>query len=207
MISIGITLDDVIRAKTAQIGKIYKKYINPELKTDELDLSTNNYQKIFGFETKSEYNKFLYEDYPFEIFGEAGVTSPSLDKKLNLWHLALNNHEEIDDELELVLINPMEYNASIGCTHFFLSKIATRVRETYFPSNMQNIWDRCDILITAEPRLISKVPDNKICVKITTDYNRDVEHDETLTFDNLIDFISDSYNLLTVVKKYNKTNG
>jgi hypothetical protein len=207
MIRIGITLDDVIRAKTAQIGKIYKKYINPELKTDELDLSTNNYQKIFGFETKSEYNKFLYEDYPFEIFGEAGVTSPSLDKKLNLWHLALNNHEEIDDELELVLINPMEYNASIGCTHFFLSKIATRVRETYFPSNMQNIWDRCDILITAEPRLISKVPDNKICVKITTDYNRDVEHDETLTFDNLIDFISDNYNLLTVVKKYNKTNG
>ena len=207
MIRIGITLDDVIRAKTAQIGKIYKKYINPELNTDELDLSTNNYQKIFGFETKSEYNKFLYEDYPFEIFGEAGVTSPSLDKKLNLWHLALNNHEEIDDELELVLINPMEYNASIGCTHFFLSKIATRVRETYFPSNMQNIWDRCDILITAEPRLISKVPDNKICVKITTDYNRDVEHDETLTFDSLIDFISDNYNLLTVVKKYNKTNG
>lgn len=206
MIRIGITLDDVIRAKTAQIGKIYKKYINKNLNVESLDLSTIDYSKVFNFKSKTDYNKFLYEDYAFEIFAEAGMMTPSLDKKLNLWHLSLNDNEEIDEEIELILMNPMEFNASIGYTHFFLSKIATKVRETYFPAQTNNIWDKCDILITADPRLINDVPSNKVCVKINNEYNKCLVNNDGLSFDSLEEFINDKDNLLTVVKKYFKKN-
>ena len=39
----------------------------------------------------------------FEIFGEASVMTPSLDKKLNLWHLSLNNDDKIEEEIDYVL--------------------------------------------------------------------------------------------------------
>ena len=73
-------------------------------------------------------------------------------KKLNLWHIDLNSDEELE-EVELMLYNPFEFNASIGFTHFFLSKIATRIRETFFPTVSTDIFDKCDVLIT-EPKLL-----------------------------------------------------
>ena len=44
---ICLTLDDVLRNKTVQLGKIYKKYINPDIDLESLDFSTNNYEDIF----------------------------------------------------------------------------------------------------------------------------------------------------------------
>ena len=168
MLTIGITLDDVLRAKTAQIGKIYKKYIDSNINLEKLDFSTDNYTKIFNFKSKTDFIKFLYEDYVFEIFGEAGMVEKTLDKELNLWHIALNDDDEIDEEVKLILTNSREFNASIGYTYFFLSKMGTRIREVYLPEDYMTIWDKCDVLITADKKLLSKKPDNKISVKIDT---------------------------------------
>ena len=52
---ICFTLDDVIRAKTVQIGKIYKRNINGDIDLDALDFSTNDYQEIFSFKTKADW--------------------------------------------------------------------------------------------------------------------------------------------------------
>lgn len=186
---IAITLDDVIRNKTKQILKIYKKYINPDFDTDAVVLSTNSFQQILNFGSKQEYQKFLYEDYVFEIFGEADPVEKMLDKKLNLWLLSLAE-EEVDEPVEVILTNPFEFNASIGFTHFFLSKIATRIRETYFPLDSSTIWDRCDVLITAEPKLIKEKPDGKVVIKIETDYNKDLDAD--YTYKSLSDLIDDN---------------
>ena len=65
---ICITLDDVLRAKTLQVGKVYKKYIDPDIDLEALDLSTNDYSSIFGFKDTHEWRKFLYDDSGFEIF-------------------------------------------------------------------------------------------------------------------------------------------
>lgn len=204
MIKIGITLDDVIRAKTRQFGNVYKKNVDPECNIEELNFTSNDLMRIFNFNSKKEFEKFLYEDYVFEIFGESSTATPSLDKKLNLWHLALNSHDDIEDELEIVLISPMEFNSSIGCTYFFLSKIASRVREVHFPKNTEDAWDVCDILITADPKLLDGVRDDKVCIKIKTDYNKTNGEKVFLSFDSLEEFLSDNNNLLNVVKKYNE---
>ena len=183
---IAFTLDDVLRDKTKQILKIYKKYVDPSFDTEAVDLTTNNFQEILGFETKQDYQQFLYEDYVFEIFAEAEAVEKMLDKKFNLWLLSL---AEEDEPVDVILTNPFEFNASIGFTHFFLSKMATRVRETYFPLDSSTIWDCCDVLVTAEPKLIKEKPEGKKVVKIETPYNKDLEAD--LTYQSLSELIED----------------
>ena len=185
---IAFSLDDVIRNKTKQILKIYNKYVDPDFDTEAVELTTNNYQDILGFESKQEYQKFLYDDYVFEIFAEADPVEKMLDKKLNLWLLSLAD-EEVDEPIDVILTNPFEFNASIGFTHFFLSKIATRIRETFFPLDSSTIWDRCDVLVTAEPKLIKEKPEGKIVIKIETDYNKDLDAD--YTYKSLSDMLED----------------
>lgn len=199
MIKIGITLDDVIRAKTDKFFEIYKKYVNEDFDYDSLSLTTNNLYELTKFSGKKEYNKFLYEDYTFEIFGEADMVDPLLDKKLNLWHISLNDNENIDEEMELILTNPMEYNASIGYSYFFLSRMATRIREVYFPLDSDTTWDKCDILITADPKLLRSIPNNKVAIKINKPYNEEINGENILSFDSLADFISDNGNLENAV--------
>lgn len=196
---ICFTLDDVLRAKTVQIGKIYKKFINPDIELDEIEFEDNNYEKIFNFEDKRAWMKFLYTDYAFEIFGEAPVTKKSIDKEFNLWHMNLPDFEEIED-IEIMFANPFEFNASIGFTNFFLSKIATRVREYFFPADSSEIWDRCDVLVTADPKLIREKPNDKICVKIEMPYNEDLEAD--YSYENLSEALNDNAFLKKIAEEH-----
>ena len=111
---ICITLDDVIRAKTRQFGKMLEK---AKLKTQEeienVELTTNNLCEVFGMQ-RNDYNKFLYEDYPFEVFAEAPVMEKMLDKKLNLWTLSMQNDEQFEEGVDFIIANPFEFNTSIG---------------------------------------------------------------------------------------------
>lgn len=183
---ICITLDDVLRAKTRQIGEIYKKFINNEIDLENLEITTDELWRVLGFNNKAEYNDFLYKDYTFDIFAESPVTEKMLDKNLNLWHIKLSNEYE---NTELMLANTDEFNASIGFTYFFLSQIATRVREVYFPTNSVDIWDKCDVLITANPKLLNSKPEGKISIKIANSYNKDCDAD--YSYDFLSEFIND----------------
>ena len=187
---ICITLDDVLRAKTYQFGKVYKKYIDPTLQLETLDMSSGDLCSIFKFKNKKAFDKFLYEDYVFEIFGEAGTAEKGIDKTLILWQLALSENDDLEEPVELLLANPMEFNASIGYSYFFISKIATRIREVHFPSDSQQIWDLCDVLITAEPKLLENKPDGKKAIKIETEYNTKCPAD--YTYNKLSSFLKDN---------------
>lgn len=189
---ICITLDDVIRAKTKTFGKVYKKYYDKDIDLSTIDLDTNDMCKAFGFKDRKEYNKFVYEDYPFELFAEATVTERMVDKQFNLWHIAMA--DKYGDDVEIVLANPYEFNTSIGYTCFFLSQIATRVREFYFPKNSSDIWDKCDVLVTADPKLLQEKPEGKTAVKITMPYNEDIKSD--YEFDGFGDFLKEGENII-----------
>lgn len=187
---ICITLDDVIRKKTYQIGKVYKKYIDNNVNLKTLDFTTNDYCKIFNFNTKKEYNKFLYEDYVFQIFAEAETCESQLGVKLNEWLLKINDIDEDEEEpIEVMLSNINEFNISISYTYFFLSKIGTRIRKVYFPKDKKEIWDYCDVLITANPELLDNKPENKKTIKINTDYNQNCKSD--YEYDLLSEFLKD----------------
>ena len=186
---ICFTLDDVIRAKTRQFGKILAKSRGQdESELENIEITTNNLCQVFGFESVQEYQEFLYKDYPFEVFAEAPVMERMLDKRFNLWTLDIENKEGCED-IEFMLANPFEFNASIGYTCFFLSQIATRIREFYFPKNSSDIWNKCDVLVTADPKLLAEKPEGKKSVKIEAPYNKDSEAD--LTYESLAKLIED----------------
>lgn len=202
---ITFTLDDVIRAKTVQFGKIYKKYINPNLDLSSIDLSSGNLMESFNFKTKKEFDKFLYEDYAFEIFGEASACDKQLDKKLNLWLLNAQDDELANDlGIEFALSNPFEFNNSIGFTYFFLSKIATRIREAFFPLDSIEILKKSDIIITANNELLELAKENNCTsVKIETDYNKECVSD--LTYGSLIELLEDEV-FFEKIKEVNNNN-
>lgn len=189
MTKICFTLDDVIRAKTKKVGEMYKKNQDPSINLEQLDVFTDELSKVFPFPTRDGYKKFVYTDYAFEIFGEGGVTSPLLDKNLNLWLIKIHNDEDLAEKFDFMLASPYEFNLTIGFTYFYLSTIATRIREMYLPEHALDIWDRCDVLVTASPELIKNKPEGKVVVKIETPYNKDLDAD--YTYENLQALLDD----------------
>lgn len=185
---ICFTLDDVIRNRTYQTCKVYQTKIDPSLKLDELDMTNGDLSQVLGFSDYNDYEKFIYEDYVFDIFGKAPVTTTGVDKELNLWHIALQDYEGLGEEVQVSLANPLEYNSSICFTYFFLSKIATRIREVFFPVDSLEIWDKCDVLVTADPYLIDHKPLGKTCVKIAMPYNAESKAD--YTYDSLAEALN-----------------
>lgn len=195
---ICFTLDDVLRKKTYQMCQVYKKKVNADINLESLRLDEKDMMKELNFTDKNKYNKFLYEDYPYEIFGEAPIAYKLLAPDFNMWLLGLTNLD-IEEPVGVMIANPFEFNLSIGWTCFFLSKLASRVREYYFPTDSITIWDRCDMLITAEPRLIKERPDGKICVKIEMPYNKDLEAD--YTYASVKDFLNDKEKFYELIEE------
>lgn len=185
---ICITLDDVLRAKTKQICKMYQKYFNPEINLDNLDLSDlSKLWKELGFDSEEEYKEFLYTDYTFEISAECSVTEKMIDKKLNIWHI---DFCDMDTENELILANPYEFNSTIPFTYFFLSKLATRARKIILPLNSTDIWNECDVLVTADAKLLNEKPDGKKSVKIKMPYNKECHSD--IEYETLAELLDDN---------------
>ena len=181
---ICFTLDDVIRAKTKQVAMVYQKYVNNDIELDQLDFTKNDMCETLGIENEDDYRKFLYEDYGFQVFSEAPVTTKALDRNFNLWLLDL---EDMEDIPEVSIASTYEYNQSIGFTCFFLSRIANKVREIYFPKSNNELWDKGDVVVTADPNALMVKPDGKVSVKINTDYNKDCPSD--LSYDSLQDLL------------------
>lgn len=193
--TIAIDINDVIRDYTRQFIKYYQKVIDPSFKIEYDEVDDFDFMNVFPFLDKNgepdivEYYKFKYDDCAFELFGRSNVMERTLPTDFNLWtQNTLKNFTE-DKIPNVILVSPFEMNLSIQSTLSFLSRIGVRVREYYFPTDSQTIWDRCDILITANPNLIKNKPENKVAVKINAPYNKEAEAD--YTFDGLCDVMND----------------
>lgn len=192
---IGINIDGVLRDKLSQFDKMYrKKYIKnesivkmdeyfryvPEENDDSENMRIQNIteEKIkypvdtfdllnhYQFDSKDEYYNFLNQDYVFEIYGSAPPVSKGMDKANKLQKIG-----EINDKYEIVLFSH-EKDQAIQATYHFLAKSACRIKKIIFESDMNRIWDYCDLILTDNPEFIESKPENKISVKIKADYNK-----------------------------------
>lgn len=195
---IGIDLNDVVRAHTAQFASYYKKNVDRTFDIEDVDVWTNDLMQVFPFDTKQEYLEFLYNDFAFEIHASAQLMGKNLGSRMIDWTKELEDYDEIP---ELCLISTGEYDKTIGATYFFLSKLATKIREVHLLLKEDNIWDYCDVLVTANPNALVLKPDNKISIKIDTSYNLEASAD--YTYDTFIDFMNDKE---IIEKITNKTN-
>lgn len=183
---IAIDLNDVIRDYSRNFVKYFKKGINHSFNEDEVEFYTNDMQILLPFTSYEQYRRFVYEDYPFELYGKCAAVDKNLPRDLNEWI----EFDLLDNDIEVMFVSPMECDLTIQSTFSFLAKIGSRVREVYFPIDSATVWDKCDILITANPRFFYSKKEGKQIVKINKEYNKDFESD--FSYDSLLDIIKDN---------------
>ena len=197
---IAIDINDVLRDYTRQFANMYKKVIDNSFDVSYEEIDDFNFINIFPFYDESGnidmmlFNKFKYEDCAFEIYGRAEAMDRMLPADFNLWtQNAMRNFD--DDKIpEIVLFSPFEMNLSIQSTLSFLARFGIRVREILFPIDSVKMWDKCDIMITANPNLLKAKPENKISFKVKAPYNNESKGD--YEFDSMLDIIHDEKNTI-----------
>jgi hypothetical protein len=129
------------------------------------------------------YNRFMYEDYLFEIHGAAPKMYTNMDLDVNNF---LQKYEETVD----FVVMSVENRFSIPPTLFFLSKISSRFKDYKFLDNSLDMWKHVDVLITTDPLIMGLgVPWGKKLIKLKRPYNenQNVGSLEVLQIADLID--------------------
>ena len=186
--TLAIDINDVIRDNIWQFNHVYEKYIG-ESGVNYEDVTSFNMLEVYPFNSEKELYEFKYEQYPYELFGRAECCDKHLPYILNDWlEKTLKN---LDEECvpHVIFFSPFEMGLTIQSTLAFLSGKSLRPREVYFPINSITIYDRADIVITAQPSLIENCPEDKHVIKINKPYN--VECKTLHSFDSMIDVIKD----------------
>ena len=187
---IGIELNNIVRDLNKQIIKYYKKDINQSFDDKNVNYNVTNIIDSIDFKSKKAKFEYMYVDYPYEIFGCAPTTHRNLAVTINNWLVSLGNKE--DEKYDVKLFSLKEEALSIQSTYYFLSKIGCRVREMFFPKDGVEMWNKCDVIITLNERIIDNKPEGKVVVLINKDDNKNLQEKVDLHYDSLFDLLSDT---------------
>lgn len=182
---IAIELNNVIRDINTQMLDYYVKDFDKSFNKNSVDKNTYEFIEQIPFENKTIRDKFLYEDYVYEVFGCAGTYGMHLPNSINNWHIDnKSNHE-------FLVFSLGESGLSIQSSYFFLSKIGCKIREVFFPKKYKDLWDKCDVIITANQNIARNKPNDKYVVLIKTNDNKKYRYKADLVYDSLNDIILD----------------
>lgn len=187
--TIGIELNHVVRNINGQMLKYYAKDIDPSIDIEEINDKEDVLEKYLKFPSKHDKNEFIYIDYPYEIFGCAKTMEKNLPTSITNW---LSDISDIEDkEIKIIFYSLGEEALTIQSSYFFLSRIGTRVREVIFPTDLNEVWDKCDTVITANKSMVESKPQGKKVVLIKRPFNEGCETSSDLVYESLTDIIND----------------
>ena len=194
MKTIAIELNHVIRNINKQIAKYYFRDYNSSLTEDEYEkidsVKENVLDKYIDFGNKCDLMQFLYEDYPYEIFGCANPIDKDLPGNINTWLYNISNYEK--EDIRVIYFSLYEDALTIQSTYFFLSKIGTRVRNVILPKNIEEVYKVADAIITSNKNILLKSPKKIKRVLINNNGTKSKDATKTmLNYDSLNDIIRD----------------
>lgn len=179
---IALDIDGVLRDTYTKIEQIYQKYFIDELELVDDDFhyeiikpyNTSEYSNHFKFKTDEEYLSFMYEEFAMEIFGHSPSTEMSTFYDLN--ELIV----KYKDTVKFSLVSK-QIGKTKPATLFFISKFGCEIEKIIFYNQLtkNDLWNEFDVLITANPDLLSQI-DNKTLIKYETSYNLTIETDCTI---------------------------
>ena len=115
------------------------------------------------------YNRFVNQDFLFEIFGAAPMMYRNMDVQVNKFL------EQYQKSAEFTVLS-VENKFTIPPTMFFLSKISMRFRNYKFVDYATDMWKHVDVLITTDPAILyNKIPWRKKLIKIIRPYNENIK--------------------------------
>jgi len=184
-LKIGIDINNVVRDTLKRIEQIYEKwYIENPFFSEELDdfeykiispVTTLDLKSHLAFKNDEHLYDFLYTEHTMEIFGHAGSVEYSTFHDLNDFYL------EMRDNHEIILVSD-EMGKSKPATLFFISKFGCLVENISFYSEQTKnlLWNKVDVLLTANPDLLLNKPQTKTLIKFVTSYNNEVSCEYTI---------------------------
>ena len=131
---------------------------------------------------KQMLHKFIYDDYPFQIFTQAQEYEGATEM-----FNRIQGYGKQSGLFETVLLCTAQKQA-IPATFNFLGKYHSRARSVVFVEREEDKWDHCDVLIDAHPRALQGVTDDKFVIRIARDWNQydNIEY----TWDSLKEVLS-----------------
>lgn len=196
---IAIDVNDVLRDFTRQFAKYYRIGYDHTFELEADDIWTNDVRALFPFKSDKAFDMFAYENYAYDIYGACPPCTKKLPALFNNWFETVVPNIDSEEPIEFIVVSPMEFNLSIPSTYFFLAKFGIRIREIYFPTDSTEVWDKCDVLITANPQFLNNKPEGKVTVKIDAEYNKDCKAD--LTYLNMEAFVQDEKCVEKIINK------
>jgi len=199
---IGIEINNILRDLNFQLVKYYKKDIDKEFDDENVDYNVTDILPKLKFKNKKSKHEFVYIDYPYELFGCANATHRLVNVTLNNWLLCACSDEKID----VCLFSMKEEGLTIQSTYFFLSKIGSRVREVFFPRKKEEVWEKCDVIVTNNIDLINSKPNGKIAILINNNDNAKLKKKCEFNYDSLYEMLIDSTLVEKIKNAMNKDN-
>lgn len=124
-----------------------------------------NYSPI-EYTPKQNLEKFMYEDYPFQIFGMADEYPGTMDAVNKIQSIGLQS-----GKFEVILLSTHKAKA-ISATYSFLGKANCRIRNVKFVGSDLEKWDICDVVVDVMPEVFQNKPKGKTSVKINHLFNQ-----------------------------------
>jgi len=126
------------------------------------DFAFNSEKKFFT--AQEMFDKFLYEDYLFEIHGSAPKLYMNADVDMTTFIKLFEQYFDI-------YFYAKTKKVAIPSTLFFLSKLRIEAKNIFIAYNDDEVWDKFDWIITTDPNILNKKPEGKTTVKLTRMYN------------------------------------
>lgn len=177
---IAIDVNGVLRDTLTKIQQVYERwYIDNQIKQTEdenfkyeiiSDVTTLDLANHLKFKDEDEIYNFLYVDHTMEIFGHSPSVEMNTFVDLNDFYFDNRDNHEI-------LIVSDEIGKSKPATLFFISKFGCQIEKVKFYSKvtLDKLWEELDILVTANPELITNHPEDKKIIKFETKYNENID--------------------------------
>ena len=143
---------------------------------------------------KEVYNRFMFQDFCFEIH-----TAQKMYKQLDL-HFK-NFCIEYGDDVEIIVVSKENFFSIVPTLHF-LSIIGSRATKYVFEESSEEIWKNVDILVTADPEMLSNVPIDKKVIKVTRSFNDDIKSDLEIMQINDLNKIEEPFNAAKDSEEY-----
>jgi len=139
-------------------------------------IQNDNLLNSYKFQSMEEFEFFTYIEYPIEIFGHAGVSYPTSISDLN--KIIFDNPQH-----NITVVGVDEVGKAKPATLFFLSKNGFLGNNIKFIKSVdiEKEWEKCDIWVSDNKKIIDLKPEGKSAIKFQTTYNEFFTNEKEIT--------------------------
>jgi len=185
---IYISIDGVLRNTIQKFDYHYNEsYFNSDIIIEEEEkndfeygitepIQNDNLLNSYKFQSKEEFENFIFIEYPIEIFGHAGLSYSTTFTDLH--KLLFDNPDH-----NFTLVGLDELGKAKPASLFFLSKNGFLGNNIKFirSVDIKDHWNNCDMWITDSKNILDMCPENKIAIKFNTTYNQYFTYNKEIT--------------------------